>query len=369
MAELAKKLSINKIIFENNLTPVQSYKIAQISGVEVIDRFQLILEIFSRRASTREAQLQIRLADLRRQLPRAKESVRLARRGEQPGFMGLGRYEVEVYFEAIKRQIAHVRRELKSFREKRVLQRTRRLELGFSLVSLAGYTNSGKSTLFNALTEESVPVGSGLFTTLSTTTRSISFHGRKMLVTDTVGFIDRLPLVLVEAFRSTLEETIFADAIILLVDANEPISDIKRKMNVCLNTIREIGAGSVPAVTALNKIDLITETELLDKVSRLKGEAPSLVHVSALKKLNLEKILEVIDNLLESLVEADFVLPVNDESMALISCLHDQCSDVKVEYEGKKVNLRLRANSWIIDRVKGQIEKLGGRMLGTVSIH
>ena len=369
MAELAKKLSINKIIFENNLTPVQSYKIAQISGVEVIDRFQLILEIFSRRASTREAQLQIRLADLRRQLPRAKESVRLARRGEQPGFMGLGRYEVEVYFEAIKRQIAHVRRELKSFREKRVLQRTRRLELGFSLVSLAGYTNSGKSTLFNALTEESVPVGSGLFTTLSTTTRSIRFHGRKMLVTDTVGFIDRLPLVLVEAFRSTLEETIFADAIILLVDANEPISDIKRKMNVCLNTIRGIGAGSVPAVTALNKIDLITETELLDKVSRLKGEAPSLVHVSALKKLNLEKILEVIDNLLESLVEADFVLPVNDESMALISGLHDQCNDVKVEYEGKKVNLRLRANSWIIDRVKGQIEKLGGRMLGTVSIH
>jgi hypothetical protein len=148
------------------------------------------------------------LASLRYELSGAKERVKLAKIEEQPGFMGLGKYEVDIYYETVKRQINSTKKKLKKKQEERELHRIRRAELGFSSISLAGYTNAGKSSLFNVLTEESVPVDNALFTTLSTTTRAVEFSKRKVLLTDTVGFIDRLPLKLIKAFHSTLEETI-----------------------------------------------------------------------------------------------------------------------------------------------------------------
>jgi len=210
LAKLIKEKNVQKIIFDNPLKPVQAYNLAKSTGVEAIDRFQLILEIFARRASTTEAKLQIQLARLKYELAHAKEKVRLARMEEQPGFMGLGAYEVDVYYEAVKRQIQTIHEKLRKVRKKRVLHRKRRVELGFSSISLAGYTNAGKSSLFNALTEEEAPVDTTLFTTLSTKTRLIKLSKKKFLLTDTVGFIDRLPLTLIEAFHSTLEETIFS---------------------------------------------------------------------------------------------------------------------------------------------------------------
>ena len=207
-----------KVIFDNQLKTRQTYNLAKATKVEVIDRFQLILEIFTRRATTTEAQLQIQLAIVRNELKHAKEKVRLSKGSEQPGFMGLGAYEADVYRDAIKRQVQTILRKLKVIRTKRVLQRERRVELGFISISLAGYTSSGKSTLFNALTEETARVDKSLFTTLSTQTRMIEFSNRKFLLTDTVGFIDRLPISLIEAFHSTLEETIYSDLIILVLD-------------------------------------------------------------------------------------------------------------------------------------------------------
>ena len=128
--------------------------------------------------------------------------------------MGLGKYEVDVYYETLKRHISSIKEKLKKKQEERELHRARRTALGFSSISLAGYTNAGKSSLFNLLAKETVPVNDALFTTLSTTTRAVKFSKRKVLLTDTVGFIDRLPLKLIKAFHSTLEETIFADVII-----------------------------------------------------------------------------------------------------------------------------------------------------------
>jgi GTP-binding protein HflX len=200
LAELAKEKHAQKVIFDNPLKPVQAYNLAKATGVEAIDRFQLILEIFTRRATTTEAQLQIQLARQQYELAHAKERVRLARKEEQPGFMGLGAYEVDVYYEAVKRQVHTIRRKLKKIREKRLLHRERRAELGFPSISLAGYTNAGKSSLFNSLAEEEALVDEALFTTLSTTTRLVNFSRKKFLLTDTVGFIDRLPLTLIEAF-------------------------------------------------------------------------------------------------------------------------------------------------------------------------
>ena len=152
LARMVEETGAEKVIFDNQLRTIQVYNLAKATKVEVIDRFQLILEIFTKRATTTEAQLQIQLAMVRNELKHAREKVRLSKGSEQPGFMGLGAYEADVYRDAIKRQVQTILKKLEHVREKRVLQRERRTELGFLTVSLAGYTNAGKSSLFNALT-------------------------------------------------------------------------------------------------------------------------------------------------------------------------------------------------------------------------
>jgi len=362
LARLVQDLRADKLIFDNSLKSIQSYNLAKVTGVEAIDRFQLILEIFTKEASTKEAKLQVQLANLHYQLPRARESVKLATMGEQPGFLGLGRYKVDVYYEAIRRQITQIRGRLRRIRRKRGLHRVRRLDLGFSLVSLAGYTNSGKSTLFNALTEENVPTSLSLFTTLSTTTRAVSLNGRKALITDTVGFIDRLPLALVESFRSTLEETILSDVIVLVVDGSETISEIQRKTSCCFDTLREIRAVGIPVVTALNKIDWLKKGELKERFSRLRGVAPNLVPISALKRENLGELKSEISKNLEDLEEVTVVLPLDEGTMSFVSGLYDVSNVVEVRYRGGKVKVRFRAQPKVIYRILGRVERLSGKV-------
>ncbi|MFH0897625.1 MAG: GTPase HflX [Candidatus Bathyarchaeota archaeon] len=365
LAGLVKELNVVKIIFDNNLKPIQAYNLAKITGVESIDRFQLILEIFAKRASTREAQLQVQLASLRYQFPRARESVKLARMGEQPGFLGLGRYEIDVYLEALKRQIAHIRKELKTVGRKRRLQRAQRVESGFSLVSLAGYTYAGKTTLFNTLAATSKPVDQGLFTTLSTTTREVGFQDRKVLLTDTVGFIDRLPLFLIEAFHSTLEETALSDVIILVIDLHEPVEEVCRKLTCCLDTLNEIGAYGIPLVTVLNKIDLMTTKEIDEKLSTLGKLAQNPMAISAFLSLNLEELKQKVVEFLGSYLQASFALPLNNEASSFISGLYGQVNVLRIDYEGKEINVTIKATPWLLEKINGQIEKLGGKLFKT----
>ena len=357
---MVRKNGAEKTIFDNELTPVQAYNLAKSTGVEAIDRFQLILEIFARRASTAEANLQIQLAKLRYELSRAKERVRLARMEEQPGFMGLGAYEVDLYYEAVKRQTHSIQDKLKKIQEKRRLHRTRRVELGFSSVSLAGYTNAGKSSLFNALAEEIVPVDSGLFTTLSTTTRAVVLSKRKMLLTDTVGFIDRLPLTLIQAFRSTLEETILSDLILLVVDASEFDEGTERKLSCCLDTIQKIGAAGIPIVTAFNKIDLLKDDEIQRKAMVLKDVAPNPVFISALHGTNTNLLKQEMIGRLESYVQGSFSLPITDESMSFVSWLFDRADVRDVKYEGDSMNVIFESIPLFAERIRGRVEQLGG---------
>ncbi|MEM2738835.1 MAG: GTPase HflX, partial [Candidatus Bathyarchaeia archaeon] len=351
IAELVKATGAQKIIFDNILRPVQAYNIAKETGVEAIDRFQLILEIFARRASTTEAKLQIQLARLKYELTRAKEKVRLAKMGEQPGFMGLGAYEVDVYYETVKRQIQTIMEKLKRIRRKRLLHRERRTELGFPSISLAGYTNAGKSSLFTVLTEEEVPVDDALFTTLSTTTRLVKFSRKKFLLTDTVGFIDRLPITLIEAFHSTLEETIYSDLILLVVDVGEPLATIEKKLTVCLETIDRIGASGIPIITALNKIDLIPEEELQQKMEMLKGKAPKPVPVSALYGFNLDQLKEEITKILQNYARVSFKLPITNEAMSFISWLFNSADVQKIEYTGNEAYVIFEAVPWFAEKV------------------
>lgn len=361
LAKLIKEKNAQKIIFDNPLKPVQAYNLAKSTGVEAIDRFQLILEIFVRRASTTEAKLQIQLATLGYELARAKEKVRLARMEEQPGFMGLGAYEVDVYYEAVKRQIQAIREKLRKVRKKRVLHRKRRAELGFSSISLAGYTNAGKSSLFNALTDEEALVDTALFTTLSTKTRLVKLSKKKLLLTDTVGFIDRLPLTLIEAFHSTLEETIFSDLILLVVDSSEPTSVIEKKFSCCMDTIERIGAFGIPIVTILNKIDLLGEEETRQRLESLEERANNLVPISALYGTNLDLLKQRILKILKNYIRASFSVPMTNESMSFISWLFKR-SDVKtIKYTGNSAHMIFEATPWFAETVKNKVQEFNGK--------
>jgi GTP-binding protein HflX len=361
LAKMVEELGAEKIIFDNPLRTRQNYNLAKACHVEVIDRFALILEIFRRRATTTEAQLQIQLATLQNELKHAREKVRLSKGSEQPGFMGLGAYEADVYKDAIKLQVQTIRKKLAHIREKRVLQRQRRTELGFLTVSLAGYTSAGKSTLFNALTEETALVDKSLFSTLSTQTRMIEFSNRKFLLTDTVGFIDRLPISLIEAFHSTLEETIFSDLIIILIDLSEPMPLIEKKNNVCLETIERLGAAGIPTVTALNKIDLMKPEERQEKLAALKNKVKNPILLSAKCQTNLEELKKYTLRILENFKAAQFSVPLSGNVMPFISWIHQKADIHKEEFTNDSVQVVFEANPSVMEQVKRKVQDLNGK--------
>ena len=358
---MVEETGAEKVIFDNNLRTLQSYNLAKATQVEVIDRFQLILELFNRRATTTEAQLQIQLATLRNELKHAREKVRLSKGSEQPGFMGLGAYEADVYKDAIKLQVQTIVKKLMAIRKKRVLQRERRKELGFLTISLAGYTSAGKSTLFNALTQETARVDKQLFTTLSTQTRLIEFSNRKFLITDTVGFIDRLPLGLIEAFLSTLEETIFSDLIVIVVDLSEPIEIVQMKNNVCLETIDQLGAAGIPTITALNKIDLINLEDRDQKLFALKGKVKNPILLSAKCETNLDELRKHIVRILENYVQAQFSVPLKGNFMPFISWVHQKTDIQKEEYTNDSIKVEFEANPSVAEQVRRKVEDLNGK--------
>jgi GTP-binding protein HflX len=361
LAKMVEELGADKIIFDNPLRTRQNYNLAKACHVEVIDRFALILEIFRRRATTTEAQLQIQLATLQNELKHAREKVRLSKGSEQPGFMGLGAYEADVYRDAIKLQVQTIRKKLARIREKRVLQRQRRTELGFLTISLAGYTSAGKSTLFNALTEETALVDKSLFTTLSTQTRMIEFSNRKFLLTDTVGFIDRLPISLIEAFHTTLEETIFSDLIVIVIDLSESMTLIEKKNNVCLETIERLGAAGIPTVTALNKIDLMKLEERQEKFAALKDKVKNPILLSAKCQTNLNELKKHILRILENYKAAQFSIPLSGNVMPFISWMHQKADIHKEEFTNDSVQVVFEANPSIMEQVKRKVQDLNGK--------
>lgn len=361
LVNMVKETGATKVIFDNQLRTLQNYNLAKATKVEVIDRFQLILEIFTRRATTTEAQLQIQLATLQNELKHAREKVRLSKGSEQPGFMGLGAYEADVYRDAIKLQVQTILKKLAAIRTKRVLQRDRRTELGFISISLAGYTSAGKSTLFNALTEADTMVDKSLFTTLSTTTRMVEFSNRKFLLTDTVGFIDRLPISLIEAFHSTLEETIYSDLIILVIDLKEPLEVIEKKLHVCQDTINRLGAGGIPQITALNKVDRLSPEETQQKLEALKNKIRNPILISAKKHTNLDELKSQIVRMLENYVSGSFWLPLTGEVMPFVSWVHEKAEVKKEEFLGDRVEVQFEATPQVAEQIRKKVEKLNGK--------
>ncbi|MDE1854374.1 MAG: GTPase HflX [Thaumarchaeota archaeon] len=249
------------IIIDESVTSAQANKLSALTHTEVVDRERLILYIFAKRAVTTEAKLQVQLAELRYQLPRARDSVRNSFRGEQAGFMGMGETAVDVKFRALKRQMGFIKAKLEKSRTARDLHTRERRKLGMPFVSLAGYTSSGKTTLFNRLTSETKEESPNLFTTLATTTRVVMFPNskRKVLLSDTVGFISRLPTYLVESFKSTLDELRYADLVLLMLDVSEDVESIATKIDSCRQTLNELEVDPCKILLVLNKIDLLKD--------------------------------------------------------------------------------------------------------------
>ena len=268
LRDLAENQKTEMIIVDERLSSGQAHNLAKFTHQQVIDRERLILDIFNERATTTEAKLQVKLAELKYEIPRAREAVRISLKGEQAGFMGMGEYAVDIKFRALKRQMVLIQKKLDDSRRRRQLFKTSRERLKLPFVSLAGYTSSGKTTIFNRFVSENKEESPNLFTTLTTTTRSFEpVNGRKVLLSDTVGFISRLPTYLVEAFKSTLEELNYADLILLVLDSSEPLSDIQIKYQSCRETLDQLHINPVKILCVMNKIDLIPKEEVAEKTT------------------------------------------------------------------------------------------------------
>lgn len=344
-----KNLRVEKVVFENELKPVQEYNLAKSLSVPVISRTKLILETFALRAASTEAKLQIKLAELQYELSRAKEKVRLAKRGEQPGFHGLGAYEADVYYNEVFRRIVSLKEKLKTIRVRKTLMRRRRAEAGLPSVVLTGYTNAGKSTLFNALSGEDLAVGPQLFTTLSTTSRIVKFNGRKAYLSDTVGFIRNLPHLLVESFHSTLSEFIYADLLLLVVDVSEEREIIQDKLNICLNVLDDVGVKNIPILTVFNKID--REPRYLEKIRDLSLETPH-VAVSALTGQNLDLLEAEAARLMGGYVHLKALMSNHEKTFQLLSELKQVCNIHKIEFVGDSVEVDCDAPYNFAERIR-----------------
>ncbi len=309
LVEEAEALQTNLIIFDCELTANQTRNIERILDIRVIDRTTLILDIFAQRALTKEGRLQVELAQQKYRLPRlAGKGVELSRLGGGIGTRGPGESKLETDKRHIRRRIESLEAELKELERRRELHRARRKKDNVLSAAIVGYTNVGKSTLLNALTDAGVLAENKLFATLDITSRSIELpDGRSVLLIDTVGLIRRLPHNLVEAFKSTLEEAASADIIINLVDISA--DDGYEQAEVTAEVLKDLGCDGIPRIDVLNKCDLLPEAENIKCDERT-------VKISAKQKKGFDDLLDCIArNLPETSVRGKFVIPYDKTSI------------------------------------------------------
>jgi GTPase len=300
------------VMFDDELSPGQLRNLEQRLGEKVIDRTALILDIFALHARSREGKVQVELAQLNYLLPRLRGwGEAMSRLGAGIGTRGPGETKLEVDRQHIRRRITRLRRETDDLRRTRSVKRSRREASGIPQVAIAGYTNAGKSTLMNALTAADVLVADQLFATLDPTTRRLALPGgRQATLSDTVGFVSKLPHDLVEAFRSTLEEVGRASLILHVADASA--TDVAGQVRAVREVLHQIGAAGIPEVLALNKADLLSEVDR----RRVQRRFPDTVLVSALTGEGLQRLVEEVARSIPRLpVEVTVLIPYGREDL------------------------------------------------------
>ncbi|MCD6503274.1 MAG: GTPase HflX [Euryarchaeota archaeon] len=268
LEKICKELNPDIVIFDVDLKPSQMYRLSKKLSRDIWDRLRLVLEIFRKKARTKEAKLQVELANLRYQVPIIKEHVNLVKRGEHPGFMGGGEYATADYLEMIKKRIKRIKSELESIQKKNESRNSLRKSLGFIIVSIAGYANAGKSSIAKVLSGYDLPIDNMMFSTIATYTKKIKGK-HPILVIDTVGFVRNLPVWMIESFRTTFKSVYDSDLLLFVVDFSEDINEIYEKISSGIELLgREV---LPPTIYVLNKIDLIkNRSEITKKLSFLK---------------------------------------------------------------------------------------------------
>ncbi|MGH8936330.1 MAG: GTPase HflX [Acidimicrobiia bacterium] len=338
VAELAAEAALaDLVIFDNDLTPAQERNLSKALKRPVLDRTALILDIFAQHARSREGKIQVELAQLEYRLPRLRgRGVELSRLGGGIGTRGPGETQLEVDRRRIQTRIAKLRKELEDLARTRRVKRGQRERRGLPLVALVGYTNAGKSSLLNALTDAGALVEDQLFSTLDPTTRRLELpNGRLVLVSDTVGFVHKLPHELVEAFHSTLEEATEADLLLHVVDvaATRPESQIAAVREV----LEEIGAHQVPELMVGNKVDRAADTGL----ARFRAAHSEGVVVSALTGRGLADLIAEVGNRL-SVLDRQVELMVPFSNGAVVARLHEVAEVLEEEYREEGTWMRVR---------------------------
>lgn len=353
IALLRQSLMADTVAFDDELSGAQVRNLEEVIGCKVIDRTTLILDIFAQRAISREGKIQVELAQLKYRLPRliGLGGV-LSRTGGGIGTRGPGEKKLEIDRRHIKNRIYDLEEELLNIKKTRALQRERRKSKEIPVVSLAGYTNAGKSTLRNKLCEiagmdkEKVLEANMLFATLDTTTRLVRLpSGKEILLSDTVGFIRKLPHELVEAFKSTLEEVIYSDLIVHVVDASN--KNAAAQIETVNQVLNEIGAGDKKIILAFNKTDAADE----ENIAFLRSRYSDAVEISALQNINLNLLLQRIqDEVFKDFIDASLLIPYSDAK--ILSYLHDNNCVEKEEYREDGIYAEIRTTRDVYGRVK-----------------
>jgi len=352
LRELAAELDCKFLLFDNELSGVQARNLEEATGLEVLDRTQLILRIFANRAQTREGKLQVELALLLYELPRLTgHGTEMSRLGGGLYTRGPGETRLEAQRRTIRTRIADLKREIEELRRHRTLHRAHRRRIPLPVVSLVGYTNAGKSSLLNALTGADVLAEDKLFATLDPTTRRLSLPGGiQALVTDTVGFLRKLPHPLVAAFRATLEEVVESDLLIMIIDASSELA--AEQAATVRQVLAEAGAAELPSVVALNKADLLDAVDL----ARLRHEFPGSLAVSAVTGQGLTELREAVAYALRSWQEQVKLLIPYDRG-EILAAAHEHGEVISEDWREDGVEVEVSLERAMAARLRKQLQE------------
>ena len=352
---LKHESDFNLLVFNEELSPRQQRNLEKKLDVKVIDRTELILDIFAQRARTKEGRLQVESAQLHHLLPRLQGGRDLSRLGAGVGTRGPGEQKLESDRRRIRHRIRELDRDIKEIRKQRELRRAGRRRVAYPVVAIVGYTNSGKSTLLNALTQSQVRMEDALFVTLDPTTRLVKLPNRReVLFTDTVGFIQKLPTDLVAAFKATLEEVQQADLLLHVLDATR--YNGRDQMEAVHEILEDLEAMDKPKVLALNKVDQLKPEALSALLSEDWSPYESVVPISALRKEGLKELGETVtEHLPGDLVEIDVLLPYSENARQ--AEFHAQGNVSKVEYLGDGVAIQGQLPRRLLSRFEAYLRR------------
>ncbi len=351
IAQLVELNNIDLVIFDDDLNPIQARNLENLINRKIVDRSGLILDIFASHAKTKEAKTQVELAQLQYMLPRLTRAwTHLSKQYGGIGTKGPGETQIETDRRMIRTRISHLKGKLEKIEAQRLTKVAHRKD--FIKASLVGYTNAGKSTLLNLLTDSEVLVENKLFATLDSTTRSLPLDNKQtLLLSDTVGFIRKLPHHLVASFKSTLNEVREADIIIHVIDVSHPF--FEDHIAVVDQTLKELGAERKTNVKVFNKVDALQDKERMDYILR---KYPGSIFISAARGINIGRLKEKLQKITEE-THREQTAELAFEDSKIIAKIHAMAEVLSTEYDDEKVLIKFRANNAISNKIKRMIDE------------